>query len=384
MNGRVVDLWMHPVVGIPVGVAGAVQVTDQSGRFTFTDVPETYDASLVVSFNPRTSGWVYRGLTRRDPTLQVFQAYSNRSADFHLTQTGGTWNTEASWYLAFGGVDGARTRRADSSGIQGPQEWEGPTSTTWSIHSLFYRHTEGVPTGYTAYAQRDVIATANVDMTPQVFDLSQQPIATSRVNGMVMASSGESRLNYVFVRFTSGASLPVVDGVTPNSGAYDYLVPNLANSSITIAASESKIDRSLVIVHRGGLAAGPVEGIELFPAPTATYSLTAGFGAVIGEPATKAYVVVMLTQGENRALYVVTTTPFTLDDVPVVNDAFLTPGAWNTVWVETHGTPDDVDAMAGPDGFIDDFWFYKDRPAGSKRSHGAFGQSALIEYQTPL
>ena len=66
VNGSVRDRYGEPISGATVLVRGESPVTTAAdGRFSLSGVAVPYDISVVV----RSQGWVYKGLSRSDPTL---------------------------------------------------------------------------------------------------------------------------------------------------------------------------------------------------------------------------------------------------------------------------------------------------------------------------
>jgi hypothetical protein len=215
------------------------------------------------------------------------------------------------------------------------------------------------------------------------------------VSGSVTFNTGVNAENSVFVRFTSGAALPIVDRVDTSSGTpdYSYLVPTLPNGSITVAAAETQNDGAHAIVHHDGLAAGatnvdltvPVPVVPTAPADATTAvddSTTFAFGS--GEPDAHAFLVHLEDEAFNDGMFIVTAKKqFTLAELPVVGGDFhIQAGQWHQWWVETHGKPASVDAMAAPGGFADAFALDGNRPAGPPSGSGKLTISKRLEFQT--
>jgi len=55
---------------------------------------------------------------------------------------------------------------------------------------------------------------------------------------------------------------------------------------------------------------------------------------------------------------------------------------WHNWDVETHGKYASVDAMAGPNGFLDSFAMNDHIPQGPSRADGAFTTSIVSDFQT--
>jgi hypothetical protein len=76
VHGHVVDAHGLPVANAHVRIGGASIATDTLGAFVLT-APAAYDASVVYTFAKHPPSLTqYRGLTRRDPVLQLPEAPS--------------------------------------------------------------------------------------------------------------------------------------------------------------------------------------------------------------------------------------------------------------------------------------------------------------------
>ncbi|HEX5072859.1 MAG TPA: hypothetical protein VFW03_06640 [Gemmatimonadaceae bacterium] len=402
VTGTIIDFWGHKISGVPVKIGDASATTDQNGKFTVADVPETYDLALVIQTQSPTAvyEWVYLGLTRRDPTLQVKNAFDYNGAHFYVTQengNGGDPFDSGFWFLGFGSNDGANSGSepltASSTGFDRRPEWFGPSTTSWTLHSLFLDQTAGIPSEYIAYETKTA-TTDSSDLTEQdfVMDLTPQTIDTGNVSGAIVESSGQGRTNSVYVRFTTGAAIPVVDRVSASASAYQYLVPDLPNGTISVCAAETRNDDSYAIAHRDQRQVGDT-GVDLvIPPPVAglmppdetvnvgpTTPIT--FGA--GDPENKGYLVRIESESYRQGVFIVTTErELTLDRIPVVGNGLIIKNAWHQWNVETHGKYASVDAMAGPNGFLDPFTLNDHIPQGPSRADGAYTTSIIIEFQT--
>lgn len=401
VNGTIIDFWGHKLAGLQVKIGEQSTTTDANGKFSIPDVDETYDVAFVVRTTApdRVFEWVYLGLTRRDPTLQCKNAFTYNGAHFYVTQTNGGTFDSGLWYLSFGSADGGNDPSgppsSTSGGFDRRPEWYGPNTTSWTLHSLFLEKTGELPTGYVAYGTESATSDAN-DVVEQdfSFDLSPQnpAIGTGNVSGGIVESSGEGRTNSVFVRFSSGAAIPVVDRAAASASAYEYLVPDLSNGSISVAAAETHNDESYAIAHRDQNQVGdtgvdiviPPPASALVPVDNATgVGPTTPFTFNAGDPKNSGYLVYMETQEYQQGVYIVTTDrQVTLDKVPVIGTALILPDAWHFWYVETHGQYTSVDAMAGPSGFLDTFTLNDHLPQGPSRTDGAYTQSVMQYFRT--
>jgi hypothetical protein len=97
------------------------------------------------------------------------------------------------------------------------------------------------------------------------------------------------------------------------------------------------------------------------------------------DPDVGAFLVVIggRNSSDGTGLYIVTSkSQFKLSEFPVVAGAYsLTNGQDYAWWVESHGRPASVDAMAGPDGGLDSFGLLYSEPTGPSRGEGTYTSS---------
>ncbi|HOU93861.1 MAG TPA: hypothetical protein PLU22_22580, partial [Polyangiaceae bacterium] len=215
VHGRLIDFWGHALPDVTVDVDGVVTTTDDDGEFDVAGVAATYDVSFVVRAGVtlrETHGWVFQGLTRRDPTLQVYSGLERRSGDFGVTPTGGAFGENRTLTVAFGSADG--TKMQEDVGELGlglaTMVWEGGATTTATAHGLLFQFDPetGLPNEYLAYASAPGALSVD-DQFDFSLDLSpEEPsIPTAIVQGSVVPDAGFERENTVFVRFDTGATI---------------------------------------------------------------------------------------------------------------------------------------------------------------------------------
>lgn len=380
VHGTVIDVWGHRLASIPVAIGDDTILTGSDGTFTFQDVPATYTASLVVQWlNGRdtdSAGWIYQGLTLRNPTLQVYRAFSERSVQLYITPENAAFDANSSWLLAFGSPDGNNSLTADEHVSNSPLiSWEGPIANTWTVHGLVVESMNYEPTGYSAYDSTQQSVTAG-NGAPVTLDLGKGAVPSDYVSGSVTAADPTDRSNYPYVRFTSGATIPLTDGgVSPSGPSFQYLVPSLSDASIIMAASSGFMDyNGYAIAHRDGLAPGATNVAIDIPGPPSITQPADGAtnvrsGATFSFKPSQtgvAHVVQLYADQDNSDIFLVTSqTSFTLADFEVPNGLPILPNTLYDWQVQSHGTPPTVDAMCGQRGFIDEF------------SAGLFGPPAL-------
>src|SRR5690606_29222642 len=244
--------------------------------FEIADVPEEYDAMMIVRYRRFGNdgpeyGWVYQGLTRRDPTLQVYAGISLRSGNIHFTPQ----NLDLSGNprilgTALGGDYGAWYREGTTE-VSTSTSWYGPGTVTMSAHGLAWEETSGLPTSYVAYdtLSAPVAVTDSTGTTEFELDLADSVVASGTISGSVTSPTTDDRENRVYVRFASNAVIPVVEHYGPSlMSDFTYTVPSLPNASITVAASEGTAFLSAAaVVHRDNLSPGQSEISLTIPSP---------------------------------------------------------------------------------------------------------------------
>lgn len=394
VNGWVIDLMGHRVPNIPVTIGNTTVLTDTQGRFSIQDVPAEYDVQLIVE--PRIGGrlgnygWVYQGLTRRDPTLQVYRGLAEQNATAHITSTNGTFGDPSTiTTLAFGGPDGnseAKVSAADLTQVS-VLTWYGPNTTVGRAHALRWTiDANDLPTAYQTYVEQMFAATSGETAEiPITFPATL--LTSAAISGTVTSPTTNSRLNLVFLRFTSNAAISLVEDWT-SSNAFSYVAPSLSNSVITLAAVEGDRFRigPYAMVHKD-VVPGTSNIALTIPSPPVLLSPAPGVTGVSAnqdfqwEGASKVFLFRVHDDQFYKGIYVFTARKKL--QLPVFgNRAFFLNANARHFWnVEIHGDWQSVDSAAGPDGFQDSFGF-DDSPVGSRRGDGTYTQAGSRSFTT--
>ncbi|MEP7052512.1 MAG: hypothetical protein ABJB12_19250 [Pseudomonadota bacterium] len=397
VTGHVIDLRGHKLSGVAVEIAGKQATTDGGGAFTVTDVPAVYDASLVVHYLStvtQTHGYVFQGLKRRDPTLQVYQGLVEQTQSLDATFSGADQSATGTRTisLSLAGPDGAFERRdAPKPTLATSLKWAGPAETQEQAHALVWQNnaTSGLPEGYYAYATAPLMLSSGTTAHAAVgLSLLPTAIASSPVTGTVTPASFSDRTDSVSLRFSSGATMRLVAS-NPASSTFSYLVPTLAGATITFAASEGCAPSSpgCGIVHKDGLLGGgaaltvkipsPVTNLTLAPATAVDSNTQFSLTPAVGSTSPFVSVLINGTSGNDRLYVISSERSFKLPSV--LNGAYSLVHGESYRWqVETHGTAASVDELAGPSGFIDAFSVnHSDfSPSGPSTGDGAYTLSA--------
>lgn len=396
VTGTVIDFLGHHLANVPVSLADQTVTTDAAGVFTFADAPATYDLSLVVSpmvrNSPASYFWLYQGLTRRDPTLQVFRGADPQEGQVKVTLSNATFGTGTRTDVAFGSMqDGAFTMEdVDNAQIETSFGWYGSSTTAGRAHALRWTvDSKGLPTGYKAYKDTTLSLSASAgDVSQLVLDLADSTITSGLVTGTI-SSTSSNRENFLFARFTSNAWIKLVDDGSP-SATFSYTAPSFGNAALTFVATDSA-GGGLVAAHKDLAPGNQAFTKEL---PTAPILVSPTDGATVNAQTkfqwtTSAKVSVFHIEDNDqfRGVFIVTTQKQL--SVPNFNGNYpLRAGAQHYWDVQYNNDLQSVDEAAGPSGFQDPFAMWRTtgsevEPVGSLRGDGVFAISASHGFMTP-
>lgn len=391
--GRVIDFFRRPVPDVPVTIGDTTVATDAQGQFTIAGVEGPYSASLMLNTirNGGTAryGWVFEGLTRKDPTLQVYTALPTRDVGSLLASYQNiTLEPELHYVmLAWSSPDGAFAIEEASGPTRylGVPTWSGPATTSGTIHALdAFRDVAGeLPVAFQAYQRQPLALSDDQQEAVVTFDLPSDPsIVTGSIAGTATHSEIEPRSNYVALRFDDGTAMPLIDTGAGGSPEFSYFAPSLPGSSLVVAAADG-VAAPYAVVHRDGIAVGQSDISLNVPRPV---NLSA---PQLGAPVTPATLYSWSPIGQTaqtflwhlefnatfEGMFVLTSR--TQIELPDFADGFTVPPGVAVSWsVETHGDAPDVDALAGPDGYLDAFSVGRAYPVGPNHADGYFTESA--------
>lgn len=392
VHGRIIDYWGRALSDVPVQIGDEQTFTDDDGRFTFENVPETYTVSFVVRPTGADYGWVYQDLTRRDPTLQVYGGRDPRETDVLVTTTGATVGVNDTITAAFGMPDGS-TEAADltPAGQHTTPDWRGSPTTTGTAHALSWTNNNAtkLPSAYNAYQSKVIGLSSTMDGDIS-FDLTPMTITTGTVAGTVTPFSDDTRTNAAFLRFASNAHIRILEE-DPAPDTFSYLVPQLPDCSITVMAREGYYAGPMGIAHRDGLNPGDSARSLDIPEPALPLKPTGGddnvseatsFNFRPSEDNKGAFLITLENDGYNQYLHIVTSRK--LLTLPEVAGGIFTldSNQFYRWWVETHGDYATVDEMAGPSGFMDQFSWDWENPIGPNQQDGSFTLSGRYGFTT--
>lgn len=386
VRGKVIDFWGHALPNVPVSIAGQSTLTGDDGSFEIDDVTPPYDVSLRIETKRLAHAWVYQGLTRLDPTLQVGEGSDSRNATITFHATGAMHDEPNSVAMAIGSDDGSFAMSMSGPQVQSSWSWYGPATTAVTGHALWWTESQNSaspgPEAFLGYG------TAAGSMTDSVageimIELGSGEVAATTVQGSVTRGIEEYPTNMVSLRFADNAVIDLVN-LTPEGPAFAYQVPELPDAEVVVAASQGDPFSGPYGVAYRVADGGPV---NLSPPMPVTVITPGAEASNVDEDTTfewSARPGVRVLHIEDtefyRALFVVTdATKITL---PEAIGFELRPGARHYWTVEVHGTAESVDEATGPDGFLDSYSIYDDSPRGPRRGDGTYSYSGLRMFTT--
>jgi hypothetical protein len=396
VSGRVVDFFRRPVPNVPVNIAGQTTATDAQGNFSIDDVEAPYDVALMLIFTrdnvSARYGYVYEGLTRDDPTLQVYAALAQRaSSSFDVSIENGEFEEDESRrvILAFSSPDGRFVDEgvtSDSTSFVGGIEWTGPATISGNVHALRILGSDDFegspPVAYESH-QASELSVEDGEVAAASFDMQAGDVPSDVITGEVSGGALGELSNYVAVRFDDGTALPLVDESTTDE-SFTFIVPALEETSLVVAAADGTPgDPPYALAWQDGIAADDVNISLDIPNPVtptapqldASVDADTTFSWSTAGQTAETFLWHLESNGPTFEGMLVVTTRTTLE-LPTFFDGFTilpgTPFVWS---VETHGDAPDVDALTGPNGFLDPFSVSASFPVGPGRGGGYYTES---------
>ena len=243
VHGNLIDFWGHKLPNIAIQIGDTLTTTDANGGFQVANVPATYDVSLAADLDPNANAvhvaWVFQGLTRRDPTLQIYRGLSRRSANIVVTPMDVVVGAKQQSSVVVGGVDGnTELGSVEANGIDTDANWVGPNPAQQTTHALYFGYdaSADLPTAYFSYGSTLALLMEDTKTNISV-SLPKGTLSSGNLQGTAVTGGGSDRENQVFLRFTTGAALRLVDD-SPGPNTFSYLVPIIHNRRINVASSE--------------------------------------------------------------------------------------------------------------------------------------------------
>jgi hypothetical protein len=386
VTGRIIDFWGRAVPAVPVEIGAQVVQADADGEFTIEDVAPQYDVNLFVSWEGGMYGWRFEGLTRRDPTLQVYAGLPERDGYLTFTPMDATLTGSRRCNVSFGGPD-TMLYYSDvpSNGSASIVDWRGPATTSVVMRGLVFSFDSMtyLPTGYHAYASGIATLSDTIDADVSLSLPDDPNIQTGNITGTVNAVVSENRTNSVYVRFAnddgSTSAIQVVNEYYSGPDTFTYLVPSLPESAIFVTASSGNYgDGPYSLAYKDNVAPGQNVSLEIPAAPTPVSPAGQATPPANGADTSTVFrwtgtsggcVLYFEDQDAYEGAFVVTAN--TQTTLPTFPGYALYPGSRQHWRIETHGDFADVDAMAGPNGYLQSV-IDTGHPRGRKRGDGVY------------
>jgi hypothetical protein len=396
VSGKVIDYYRNPVKDVAIKIGNATTTTNAAGEFTVADVSASYDVALTITAKryggTEIAGWLFMGLTRRDPTLQVYRGQSLVSGNVEIT-TNNVFPIPAddAVSLAFGSPWGEHNVSPSAMQYNPSMSWEGPDAINGTVHALRWSNASAAPRNPAMYrAHQERALSLNVTTAATVtFDLdaSGAPLASAQVAGTITAPSFAQRTNTVHLRYTDNAAIQLVNEYdAPDT--YSYLVPSaIANTSVVVAATVNTPGYTpFAVAYKDGVTPGAT-GVTLdVPSPATPLTPGGGTSNVTNNNLftwtgpDQVYVFHVENANFYEGYYVVTTAKEArIPSPPVTNLPLQANGTYR--WdVSTHLPRASVDEAAGPEGFLDAYCY--GGVYGPSRGHGSHTVSARLQFTT--
>jgi hypothetical protein len=394
VTGKVIDYYRHLVPGATVRIGDITTRTNARGEFTLANVATPYDVVLTintsVSSSVATVVWRVEGLNRRDPTLQVYRALSDRSSELfiHIKNVAFPLVTNQRLVMTWSGVDGAFTVNVDTMDTDYLSAyWFGPSMTQGNAHALLFNDSPqgSIPTDYLAYDVHPVAMVENMN-SDVTFDLtSATRLSTGAITGSVTGVTTNDRANLVYLRFADNASFELVDDTTTTT-SFSYQVPSVAGASLTVVATNEIGSGGLAAAYADNLGASQarvaldIPAMPILVAPAANKSNVDG--STLFQWSTDAKVSLFCAHSMSTYDEMCVVTGKQETKLPIGPLAGYTPAAnadlnWS---VETHGAYATVDEASSDGGFLSAFAYGVIR--GPQRGNGTYAESGQRTVKT--
>lgn len=367
VTGRVVDFFMRPLPDIEVTIDGVgTAITDDSGEFSIGDVPDKYSVEFVPNVSGEVYSWRFVGLSRRDPTLQIYSALPTQSEWTTFKAFNPEHTADAQMSVSFAApvsdaIDDI-TESSDASltdnGLYTSVDWRGPATINTRAHGLQWA--PGSPAQFYGYTSFNVTLATDAEVLLNSWTALPTP---GTVAGTIADTSS---LEYqpdlmMFLGFDDGAYIPILE--TDAGLTYSESVPVVNDDeSITVA---------LVLNYGVTRAVGSYAGIQpntglvpelALPTPTGltgpSNSTSDVTSATIFKWSASSHSKCAIFYVEDVNVYQGTRI-VTCDGSANISEAtldnVLSPDTLHRWSVESHGEFDSMDELASDAGFIDSF-----------------------------
>lgn len=387
VKGRVVDYYRHAIEGVTVRLGDQAVKTDAEGRFSIENAPATYDVTLNINNSGARTFWRVEGLTRRDPTLQVYSALPRRSGEAMMEVKNVTFPLPAEQRIAmrWDSPDGGWGTDLKSERLEYlSPSWVGPATSTGTAHALLFEvaGTPELPTRYLSHSSVPVTMQDSKEIS-FAFDLAAKNIGNAAISGTITGQSF-NRANRVYARFSDNVSLELLSDWS-STDSFSYVVPSLPNVTFTVAVEDQNNFRGTgkTAVYVDNVAAGQT-GIGLTLPKISTLNTPAPGkqnvdATTVFHWSGEAKVFLLVARGIDTNSTIAVLTSKSETHLPIADRDFLPPAGAAFGWlVQTHGDWANVDATAAEGGFLSPY-ADGDIPGVAKGS-GSYTESAEASF----
>jgi hypothetical protein len=381
VSGKVFDETLQPVPGVPVKIGTASVNTDSDGKFTIPNVKTPYDAIVVI--NAVQQGYVFKGLTRADPTLQVFEYKGTlKMAQVQGNLTGGaalaaTNPADTYTKIFFGSPEaynGVYRLNPTDPATYGPfnQYWSNTPATTGKVYALEYKvNAKSLPIDYTGFGFTDAVLSTSSPLSTVKVDMSEGVNDETLTGTVSLPAKYNLNWRQMYVKPSSDGGTQVVNESPMNNSPFSYTTPSRSSvglSAVTITVAAEALTTNVtggtdtVDVWKTGLAPDaksviltmPQVPSQVLPAKDALGVTTATPFSFSGQPGAVQVVTFQPLAAGNPIYYVVTSGSNA--QIPNLTDLGLgLPASTQYDWFVKGFAPyGSTDVASGPKGFATD------------------------------
>lgn len=275
VTGKVVNSSLQPVSGVPVLISGKASVnTDGNGAFTVASVTSPYDATVIVGSTK--TAYIYRGLTRGDPTLFILGSSSLPNS----ANVSGSIYPASAFPQPAGRVTGVALGATGGAGIWAPANgtvspgtyafvgltWAGPTTVDATLRALQWDlDASGLPTTYVRYGARSGISVTSGGTFAHINDTMSITPGTLTFGGSVTVPAGYSLSGKMLAEQFSGWTAFLLLTDPTNTTPFSYKTPDLSGGTVGLLASANK-GPALSVAYASSLAPNSSSASLVVPA----------------------------------------------------------------------------------------------------------------------
>jgi hypothetical protein len=361
--GKVTDVFGGPLANVVAKIGTQVVNTNAQGQFSIPNVTTPYDVKVVQSATSR--GYLFKGLTRADPNLQLvdFGAFlGTKTATINGQLSGGAGFPNPANHrtvVTFGAPEGFGSTSPAGPAYTVNASWSGNDVVNGNLHALQweYNPATNAPINYKGYATKAQSLTNGGTINSPTSDLVlSSGVAQTDLSGTVTLPSG----------YTLGSNRHYADWGTNqsaflfanNATSFSYKTPNVSNT-MTITSTANNPAVGTAYANKTGLAPNATNvSLSVPEASPLSLPINAATGisttTVFNWTAFSGGVHIVFFNGPTQDYYVVTqANSTTIPDFSA--EGLGLPAAANFSWQVVGMAPfATVDAATGPTGPLTD------------------------------